>query len=87
MAERLFEKYLDRGSSKEINLSHEVRVPLDSVGARLKRGLLTDCLPDTFTPAFNEVRAMILLNVYPAFKKDHAEGKKKSGGLFGKLKG
>ena len=76
-------QYLDRGAPKEINVSHEVRVPLESMSAKLKRGLLPDCLPEVFTPSFNEVRAMVLLNVYPSFKKD-VEAKKKKGGLLGR---
>lgn len=69
LAERIMEKHLDPGASKEINLSHETRIPLEALGAKLKRSLLSDCLPEVFAPAFNEVRTMVLLNVFPAYKK------------------
>jgi hypothetical protein len=55
LAERTMDKYLLSGSPKEINLSHEVRVPLEALAAKLKRQLLSDFPASTFQPVFIEV--------------------------------
>jgi len=83
LAERLYSGFLRVGCSKEINLSHATRVPLEALGAKLQRGLIEDCTHEEFRAAYEEVRDMIATSGWPVYKQSRDAPKKGLlGGLF-----
>merc|ERR1711991_248621 len=85
MAKDILETYLVANSAKEVNLEHGTRVQMESMYARMDRNLMNDCEAKRFEIVYEEVRAMLLENVWAKYKEKYGDQKKNGNGK--KLKG